>query len=217
MLEIIEYNVYGLEEAAIASGLPMSVNTSVLTPNTDRLKRLGGAISGSGHDSALKGVLVRARVKYPLYWTKQFQRYHFADIVSSQSTMHRITKMNLDECFNKYTSKSVIEIVKSLVEIYNWMIDNNVDNVYLDDNEHFHITKPDSGEFETCSKYNIFMRIISTCPSGLEMEMEIVTNYLQLKTIYEQRQHHKLKEDWGHFCEWIKGLPLLCDILEGGR
>jgi len=213
MLEVKNYEVYGLERAVIASGLPM-VTDKEPTLSTKRAMSLGCAQAGSGHDSFLKGITVVARIKYPLYISKQLQRYHFLDIVSSQSTMHRITKMDLDNCFNEYTSKAIIDIVKAEVDIYNWMIDNEVECIYLDENEVFRTTIPDNGKFEPYDRYKVFMRIISNCPCGLEMEMEIVTNYLQLKTIYSQRKHHKLKEDWGSFCDWIKGLPLLCDILE---
>lgn len=40
------------------------------------------------------------------------------------------------------------------------------------------------------------------------MWMGISTNYLQLKTIYSQRKSHKLKNDWGYFCDFIETLPL---------
>jgi hypothetical protein len=42
---------------------------------------------------------------------------------------------------------------------------------------------------------------------GFELWMGISTNYLQLKTIYNQRKHHKL-EDWKIFCNWIESLPM---------
>lgn len=213
MLKIMDYEVYGLERAAIASGLPMSVDSNTLTANIKRLSVLGRAKPGSGHDCSLKGISVALRVKYPLYWGKQFQRYHFADIVSSQSTMHRITQMDLDKCFNEYTSKAVINIIKSYVFTYNYMVQNDIDEIYLDNKEVLRLDKPD-GYYEVYDRYKVFMRIISTCPSGLEMEMEITTNYLQLKTIYEQRRNHKLKEDWGPFCDWIETLPVLGDIVK---
>ena len=211
MLEIKDYEVFGLERAIIASGLPMTTSNEPIY-SKKRAEVLGNVPSGSGHDAYQKGVVVEARVKYPLYWTKQFQRYHFVDIVSSKSSMHRITKMNLDECFNKYTSKAIIEILKSEVAIYNWMVDNKVEYVYLDEKDIFRIDTPEKGKFEPYDKYKMFMRIISNCPSGLELEMEIVTNYLQLKTIYNQRRNHKLKEDWGSFCDWIETLPMFKEL-----
>ena len=36
--------------------------------------------------------------------------------------------------------------------------------------------------------------------------MAFTTNYLQLKTIYQQRKNHRL-EEWDTFCEFIKWLP----------
>ncbi len=44
---------------------------------------LANAKQGSGHDCFLKGITVSFDISYPVYWSPQFQRYHFADIVSS--------------------------------------------------------------------------------------------------------------------------------------
>jgi hypothetical protein len=62
-------------------------------------------------------------------------------------------------------------------------------------------------ESETLTKHEVFMRIVSNTPMGLEQTMRISTNYLQLRTIYEQRKNHKLKDDWGVFCDWCETLP----------
>jgi hypothetical protein len=43
--------------------------------------------------------------------------------------------------------------------------------------------------------------------------MRCTTNYLQLRTIYHQRKNHKLKEDWGAFCDWIKSLPYSKELI----
>jgi hypothetical protein len=64
--------------------------------------------------------------------------------------------------------------------------------------------------------YRAFMRVISNCPQGIELFMRCSTNYEQLATIYKQRKHHKLKEDWGEFCKFIEYLPyshelIICD------
>ena len=56
-------------------------------------------------------------------------------------------------------------------------------------------------------QYHNWMVVISNCPLGLELTMRCTTNYLQLRTIYHQRKHHKLKEDWGAYCTWIESLP----------
>lgn len=204
----------------IASGLPMATDSSKITASEKRMKTLGNAKSGSGHDSACKGIVVEARIKYPLYWTKQFQRYHFADIVSSQSTMHRVTKFNIGEQCNEWVDPDIIDIIQRKVDAYNKMEELKLDTIHLISNNGYVYRFYETNEKEVSdykkskyswnvkevSKKDLFMEIISCLPSGFEMEMEIVTNYLQLKTIYEQRKYHKLP-DWGVFCEWIESLP----------
>ena len=57
------------------------------------------------------------------------------------------------------------------------------------------------------SKKELFQYIISNLPMGFELWMGVSINYLQLKTIYHQRKHHKLY-DWKEFCNWIETLPM---------
>ncbi|MGL5796923.1 MAG: hypothetical protein ACRCYT_01835 [Cetobacterium sp.] len=211
-----------MERAMIASGLPMAVDSSTIAPSEKRMAVLGNAKAGSGHDCACKGIIVEARVKYPLYFTKQFQRYHFADIVSSQSTMHRVTKFNLSEQCNEWVDKDIIDIIQEKINAYNKMEELKLETVHLVSSNHethkFYETdekeikyySSENSKFswtvKEMAKKDLFMEIISCLPSGFEMEMEIVTNYLQLKTIHQQRRHHKLP-DWQVFCSWVESLP----------
>lgn len=208
MLEIKNTEVYGIERSILASGNPMSVgeinttyNGYIADKDYNRVKKLGTAERGSGHDNFLSGITVYFDVKYPLYWSPEFQRYHFFEIISSQSTMHRLTVMGKDEnfenMFNKYVDKRSIAIVKEYIDEYNKMV--NYD------------------EIPSEALYEAFMKVRSNLPSGFEMYMTIRTNYLQLKTIYAQRRNHKLKEDWGAFCDWIEKLPYFKEIVLGNK
>jgi hypothetical protein len=151
------------------------------------MEKLGHAVIGSGHDVSLSSIVVQCDIKFSLYWLKQFQRYHFFQINSSQSTMHSLKKLELRNMCNKYVDGRIISIVQEKIDNF---ID--VENSDVIDND---------------LKYKLFMEIISSIPSGIEMWMAITTNYLQLKTIYYQRRTHKLKEDWGYFCKWCLTLP----------
>ena len=213
MLEIKNTEVYGLERSIMASGNPMSVgeiNTvyigEISRKEHDRAISLGSAERGSGHDNFLSGITVYFDVKYPLYWSPEFQRYHFFEIISSQSTMHRLTVMGKDEnfenMFNKYVDKRTIEIVKEYINEYNNLV--------------LFVSSEDDGFTTETNKikiYEAFMKVRSNLPSGFEMWMTIRTNYLQLKTIYYQRRNHKLKEDWGAFCDWIEKLPYFKEMV----
>lgn len=200
MLKIFNDRVYGLEESLIASGYPMvaeSIEEWNETPSVEekdfkRAGKLGNVPTGTGHDSFLKGIIVQFDITYPNYWTPQFQRYHFADIISSTSKMHRLTKMDLKKSCNEYVDDVVIENLNRWIEIFN-SFEKEQKEVELD------------GKIYT--KYEIYMKIISNCPMGLEQTMRVTTSYLQLKTIYLQRRYHKLKEDWGNFCDWCLTLP----------
>ena len=200
MLKIFNDRVYGLEESLIASGYPMiaeSIEEWDETPNLDekdfkRAGKLGNVPTGTGHDNFLKGIIVQFDITYPNYWTPQFQRYHFADIVSSTSKMHRLTKMDLKKSCNEYVDDVVIENLNRWIEIFN-SFEKEQKEVEID------------GKIYT--KYEIYMKIISNCPMGLEQTMRVTTSYLQLKTIYLQRRYHKLKEDWGNFCDLCLTLP----------
>ncbi len=102
MIKITNVNVYGLEESIIASGFPRlrqynSVNfreavkllkrTKTENKHLKRAIKLGKMPVGSGHDSYLKGIIVQFNITYPQYFSMQLQRYHWMDIISSQSKM----------------------------------------------------------------------------------------------------------------------------------
>ena len=63
--------------------------------------------------------------------------------------------------------------------------------------------------------YKAWMKVLSNTPLGLELFMRVSTNYKQLQTIYYQRRHHKLKEDWGAFIKMIEELPYFNQLILG--
>lgn len=198
-MEILNTEVYGLYPSIKRSGYPMRTGDIVYSEDADdslkRAVKLGKCKSGSGHDNMLKGIIVQFDIKYPQYWSMQAQRYHWFDIVSSQSKMHTLvkTKLSLKNC-NPWVFDETMDRINCFIDIYN---DKEDYPIYLHGDYH--------GEIK--SKYDLYMIIISNLPMGYEMWMGVSTNYLQLKTIYQQRKSHKLKDDWGYFCEWLEILP----------
>jgi len=218
MLKITNSIVLGLAESFRASGYPMisndlDLNTESAKNSTNRAIKLGNVPHGSGHDNFLKGIIVQFDVKYSQYWSLQFQRYNFIDIVSSQSKMHRLTKMDTKESCNKYVDDIVIENMDKWIKIYNSFTEDFA--LITREKDLFLEYRPEKTVTElhySLDKYEVFMKIISNTPMGLELTMRVSTNYLQLKTIYAQRKSHKLREDWGVFCDFIEGLPYFKEI-----
>ena len=200
MLEITNWNVFELKESVIACRNAMRITPPEYTeeefkkslPRAIALAKCGG---GSGHSCWRSGVRVSFDIKYPNYISPELQRYHFLDIVTSSSKMHRLVNMDMDACFNKYVTKKSKDQMKELIKEYNEAKDSNKSKEVV---------------------YSAFMRVISNCPQGIELFMRCSTNYEQLATIYKQRKHHKLKEDYGAFCAFIESLPyakelIICD------
>lgn len=179
---ITNVNVYGLENAIKCSKYPMSVDISTLnTDITNTVKRLGNAQKGSGHDNFLKGVIVQFDLTMTPKMSVELERYHFIDFISSQSTMHRITKFDLDKAYIEYVDKRIIDIMKDKVTQYN-------------------------NETDKEKKEKLYLEILYSNPCGFKLTAGMTTNYQQLKTIYYQRKNHRLPE-WRTFCEWIETLP----------
>ena len=202
MLEISNVKVYDLRESIIASGNAMRIEP---VPYSDEefekgLKRMKKLVHSSlstnvhCHDNALTGIRVSFDIKYPQYWSLEFQRYHFADIVTSSSKMHRLCKMDIANACNKYVSKETIEQMEKLVDRYNYAVEKGAEEGVI---------------------YENFMKMISNCPMGLELFERVSTNYKQLQTIYNQRKNHRLKEDWGAFCKMIEELPYFEELIKG--
>lgn len=151
------------------------------------------------HDAYLKGIRVSMDIKYPQYWTPEFQRYKFVDIIMSQSTMHSLEKFlsgDIDP-FNKYVCQESKDLVKKLY------------NEWTAAKDELKGLSKDDSKYNDCSDkvYDKFIQLRSNLPSGFEMWETVDTNYLQLKTIWVQRHNHPLKEDWGAFCSMIENLP----------
>lgn len=193
MLEVKNVKVYDLKESIIACRNAMRTNMPDYNSDEEFSKGLCRAIKlveasnkMSGHANFRTGIRVSFDLKYTQYITKQLQRYHWFDYVSSSSMMHRITKMDFSKCCNKYVFPEIKDLMKKLCTAYN-----------------------------AYPSYENYMYIISNCPMGTELFVRVSTNYEQLATIYKQRKNHKLKEDWGAFIAFIESLPYAKELIIG--
>lgn len=176
--------VYGLSESIKASKYPMAVDTARCGSEiTERVKKLGSCETGTGHDQFLTGIIVQFDLTFSKQAWAEAERYHFLDFVSSQSTMHRIARFDIEQQCNEYVSGIIIEELNHLVEVYN--ADQTAEN---------------------------YLRVLYNIPSGFQLTARMTTNYRQLKTIYHQRKTHRLPE-WREFCKWIETLPLFRELV----
>ncbi len=189
--------VYGLYESVKGSKYPMAVDLSKVTEEvTERTKKLANAKTGSGHDNFLNGIVVQFDLTFTNKAWVEAERYHFLDFISSQSTMHRITKFDLDKAYISFVDPRIIEIMKEKVKEYNNL---------QEDIARLQEEGKDTSTLNDVSK-NKYLEILYSNPAGFKLTARMTTNYRQLKTIYFQRRDHRLPE-WRAFCKWIETLP----------
>ncbi len=171
-------DVYNLEKTITQSKYPMATDINLCNSEvTKTVVKLGNSPRGSAHDNFLHGILVSFDVTFTVKAWTEAERYHFLEIISSQSTMHRISKFELDNQYIKYVDQRIISIMNELKEKYNQTQD-------AED----------------------YLALLYSNPCGFKLTAGMATNYGQLKTIYNQRHNHRLPE-WREFTEWILSLP----------
>lgn len=183
---ISNIHVYGIENAVRGSKFPMATDTGSLSSDiVERTKKLGQSPVGAAHDQFLTGCLIQFDLTFTVKAWTEAERYHFFDFISSQSTMHRISKFDLDNQYIKYVDPRMIEVMNDLKDRYN----------------------------ETNDKED-YLRLLYSNPCGFKLTAAMTTNYRQLKTIYYQRKNHRLPE-WREFCEQIEKLPYFKELVLG--
>lgn len=181
---ITNVKVYDLEESFKASKYPMATDTSEVNGEiTNRIMALAQSGKGEGHDQFLTGIRVAFDLTFTVKAWTELERYRFVEFISSQSTMHRIAKFDLDKQYIKYVDPRMIEIMNKLKDRYNKTQD------------------PED-----------YLRLLYSNPCGFRLTARLTTNYRALKTVYSQRKNHRLPE-WRAVCEWIRSLPYSKELI----
>ena len=199
--------IYDLDECFHASGYPMRTSTEWEEARESELKRginLSQAADWQGaHDQFLTGI----RVSFDLTFTNkawvEAERYRFLEFVSSQSTMHRITKFDLRNQYNEYVDPRIIEIMEEKVAQHNKLLTELAQT-------------PTDDEYNRERLKNLitqkYLEILYSNPAGFMLTARLTTNYRCLKNIWRQRRNHRLPE-WRAFCKWIETLPYAKELI----
>lgn len=204
-MKVENVEVYDLWNSIIASGYPMRTKLGVAEEAEKSLARAHKLVEATktgnnAHAQFLTGI----RVSFDLTFTNkawvEAERYRFLEFVSSQSTMHRITRFDLDKAYNEYVDPRIIEIMKEKIAKYNYYCDglSEKSEGFLKDVEN--------------KRKRLYLEILYSNPAGFELTARMTTNYRCLRNIYLQRKDHRLPE-WREFCKWIETLPYAKELL----
>ena len=183
-------NVYGFEEAVKGAKYSYAIDTNSVTSEvTKTTLSLANSKAGSGHDQFMTGIIVQFDLTFSNKAWVEAERYKFLNFISSQSTMHRITKFDLDQAYLPYVDKRIVEIMKEKVKAYN--------ELQAQMTSFKNEGKDVSEMMNTLNE--MYLEILYSNPSGFRLTAKMTTNYRALKTIYNQRKDHRLPE-WRAFC-----------------
>jgi hypothetical protein len=151
---------------------------------------------GTEHRKFLRQIMVSVDITAPLYWWKEFDTYKVGTTANSTSTMHKLasTPITLD-CFEtdditwftdvdeRLNPDAIITYCEALRQKYN----------------------------ETKDK-RYWKELVRWLPNGWLQTRTVTMNYENLRSMYHQREHHKLTE-WHSFCDWVKSLPYAQELI----
>lgn len=213
MSVISNIQIYGLAESIYRSGYPMmskpptetefsnevsKIEKDIISKNFENI-HIKRAISlanakGGGHNQFLTGIIAQFDLSFTNKAWVEAERYKFLDFVSSMSTMHRIGKIDIDNCCNDYVSEDILNVVNQLKQEY--------DNV------------PD---YMIAKKKEAYLKLLYNLPSGLIITAGMTTNYRCLQNMFQQRKTHRLPEWREDFCIEIKTFPMAKELITNGE
>lgn len=180
-MNISNVEIMGLESSILASGYPMRTELAEELNEKSIARCAKLSTAGNAEEQFMTGIRVNFDLTCSNKMWVEAERYRFLEFVSSQSTMHRITKFDLGKSYNQYVDKRIIDIMREKVDAYN-------------------------AEKDVEVKKERYLEVLYSNPAGFELTARLTTNYRCLKNIYYQRRYHRLPE-WREFCKWVESLP----------
>ena len=156
---------------------------------------------GSEHRKFLRQIFVSVDITGPLYWWKELDTYKVGTTANSTSTMHKLASTPITkECFemDDYCGDKLDLIDEAR---FGWRMES-----FLDDLEQLRLIY-----LETKDK-RYWKELVRWLPNGWLQTRTWTANYEVLRTIYHQRQGHKLTE-WNAFCKWVETLPYAKELI----
>lgn len=189
--------IYGFDDAVKGAKYSYAVDPDKVNSEvTNTTLALANAAPGSGHDQFMTGIIVQFDLTFSNKAWVEAERYKFLDFVTSQSTMHRITKFDLDKAYMPYVDKRIVAVMKEKVKDYNDL---------MTDIKKLKEEGKDTSTLNDLANQK-YLEILYSNPAGFRLTAKMTTNYRALKTIYQQRKDHRLPE-WRAFCDWVRTLP----------
>ena len=181
---------------------------AVIGPNDmDLARRLING--GTEHRKFLRQIFVSVDITAPLYWYKEFDTYKVATAANSTSTMHKIASAPITlDCFEigDYEPDLVYYTFDNGDNEVEYTVSDLADSII----ENLELLR--KKYLETKDK-RYWKELIRWLPEGWNQTRTWTANYEVLRSMYHQREHHKLCEWSDDFCKWVESLPYAKELI----
>ena len=155
---------------------------------------------GSEHSKFMRMIHVSVDIDMPRYWWSEMDTYHF-NTKNSCSTMHRLLNNN-----NPITMDLFV-ICEEDKEWWELTVE-KLEKMRQEYKEIQSVTK------DQRRMNRLLVRAKRMLPEGFLQMRTFDTNYAELRNMYFQRRHHRLKEEWvDTFCKWVESLPYAKELI----
>ena len=156
--------------------------------------------AGDADSKFMRMIHVAVDTDMPRYWWSEADTYHF-NTKNSCSTMHKLLNRNEPITFKMFVTCD---------EDVDWWIDTIAKLEKLrQEYKHIQATTKDNKAMD-----RLLVRAKRMLPEGFLQMRTWDTNYAELRNIYFQRRHHRLKEEWiNTFCKWMESLPYAEELI----
>ena len=162
--------------------------------------------AGSSDRKFMRQIFVSVDITAPLYWWKEADTYKIATVANSTSTMHKLSSTPITiDCFEIDDYEPYLKVFDG--EPYN--PDYNIADMW---DSIINVCETLRKRYNETKDQRYWKELIRILPEGWLQTRTWTANYEVLRTIYTQRQHHRLTE-WHSFCNWIQTLPYAKELI----
>lgn len=199
-MKITNTEVYGIRHAMRGMRNPFeshdksdTIGEIIGVSDLELAQRL--VLGGNEHGKFMRQIKVWADLDVTRYIWSELDTYHY-NTKNSESTMHKLFRMDreidVDDFYTEGMSFEDRYILNQTIQ-------------YLNDIRKDWIA---SGK-----KFEHVRRAKRLLPETFLQLRTMDTNYAELRNIYFQRRHHRLKDEWGVIIKWIESLPYAKELI----
>ena len=156
--------------------------------------------AGNADSKYMRMIHVSVDVDMPRYWWSEADTYHF-NTKNSCSTMHKLLNRN---------TPITLDMFIICEEDYDWWIDTISKLEKL--RQEYKQVQSTTKDIQTMNR--LLVRAKRMLPEGFLQMRTWDTNYAEIRNMYFQRRHHRLKEEWvDTFCKWVETLPYAKELI----